>query len=624
LSWLQNHKIPALFVAATLIPVGALVWLGSRVLDQDRDVERQRSRERLEVSAGRLALELERQLATVEASLARAEGIRFTRDGIQGTAELPILYQPVSPPWSAEPDSMITAGEVESRDLSNAVAVYRKAASSTEPEQRAAALVRLARVLRKRGDRTDALDAYGQLEKLRGVALDGVPAPLVARQGRAKVFEESGDGDKLRHEATDLARSLGADEWPLDQSTFDLYSNMIRRWGATPPPAAAIARTEAAIQLWRSWREGQLTPMGRGIIPVEGGPAILALWDTLQPGKPETAFVWLAAPDNIDAMVSRLNQELQLSVSVSDLEGRPISGKLDTAGITLGPRDTHLPFILTVGSTESGAVTTSANMRRTVFIGGLTLMIVLMIGAAFALYRVTTRELALARQQSDFVSAVSHEFRTPLTSMRHLTALLVTGSITNEDRKTQYYGLLADETERLNRLVESLLSFGRIEAGAYAWQLEPVDVGELVCGIVDEFRRQPQAAARQILCSIVQPLRSARLDREAITRAVWNLLENAAKYSEPNAPIRVIARQEQEAVLLSVEDEGVGIPPEERLKIFQKFFRGSGAGKAGVRGVGIGLALVQRIVEAHGGSIRVESEPGRGSTFTVELPCPES
>jgi len=173
-------------------------------------------------------------------------------------------------------------------------------------------------------------------------------------------------------------------------------------------------------------------------------------------------------------------------------------------------------------------------------------------------------------------------------------------------------------------MVESLLSFGRIEAGAYAWELEPADLGELARGIVEEFRREPDAAERVILCEIDEALPPARVDREALSRALWNLLENAAKYSDRAKPIRVFVRRHDGTLLAGVEDRGAGIAVSEQARIFQEFVRGSDAKRAGIRGVGIGLALVQRIVEAHGGSVRVESEPGRGSTFTLVIPCLES
>jgi signal transduction histidine kinase len=304
-------------------------------------------------------------------------------------------------------------------------------------------------------------------------------------------------------------------------------------------------------------------------------------------------------------------------VALYDTDGQLIAGGAVQGAVSLTPAETRLPFILNVATAakdrESG---------RAVLVSGLALAFLAILGAGYGLYRATTREIMLARQQSDFVSAVSHEFRTPLTSMRHLTDLLVSHSAISDERKRQYYELLAHETERLHRMVESLLSFGRIEVGAYAWRLEPSDAAELVRDIVEEFRREPQARDRLVTVEIEEGLPEIQADREALSRALWNLFENAAKYSAPGSPIRVFARRQEGSVLLAVEDEGAGIPPAEREKIFQRFVRGTEAKRAGVRGVGIGLALVKRIVEAHGGSVRLESELGRGSKFTLVLPCP--
>jgi signal transduction histidine kinase len=205
--------------------------------------------------------------------------------------------------------------------------------------------------------------------------------------------------------------------------------------------------------------------------------------------------------------------------------------------------------------------------------------------------------------------------------MRHLTELLASNSVPTESRKAQYYELLSRETERLHRMVESLLSFGRIEAGAYAWHLEPVEPSEFVPRVVEEFRQEPQASGRELLCEIEQDLPPIQADRKALSRALWNLLENAGKYSEPSSAIRVFAQCSGRSVLLGVEDHGSGITPAEQGRIFQKFTRGAEAKRAGIRGVGVGLALVKRIVEAHGGSVRLTSELGRGSTFILELPC---
>jgi signal transduction histidine kinase len=169
-------------------------------------------------------------------------------------------------------------------------------------------------------------------------------------------------------------------------------------------------------------------------------------------------------------------------------------------------------------------------------------------------------------------------------------------------------------------MVETLLSFGRIEAGAYAFHMENLEVSGLLRDVVEEFRNEPLAKDRLILGDSQRGMPFIRADRETFTRAVWNLLENAAKYSEAGSPIRVFAKAGNGVLLIGVEDKGFGIPASERAGIFQKFVRGVDAKRAGVRGVGIGLALVKRIVEAHGGSIRVDSEVGKGSTFTIVLP----
>jgi signal transduction histidine kinase len=310
-----------------------------------------------------------------------------------------------------------------------------------------------------------------------------------------------------------------------------------------------------------------------------------------------------------------------LEISVYDTDGQIVVGRATAGALSLNPADTRLPFMLSV---SASAGFDGADRQPAILISGLLAAFTLMLAAAYVLYRTTMREIAVARQQSDFVSTVSHEFRTPLTSMRHLTELLASGAVASDERKADYYELLSHETERLHRLVESLLSFGRMTAGAYAWQLQAIDPRDLLEGIAAEFRREPMARGRELVCEIETNLPRLELDRDALSRAIWNLLENAAKYSPPGTLICLFARRNGAFVRLGVGDQGVGIPAAEQQAVFQKFVRGAGAKRAGIGGVGIGLALVRQIVEAHGGTVQVESEPGRGSTFTLVIPCPES
>jgi signal transduction histidine kinase len=591
------QKIPLLLAVATLIPIGTLSWLGVRIIQQDRDVERQRRREALEVAAGRLALQIERRLQDIEDRLGRGEGIALAA----------LFQEEPSVSLFAEAE----AAEFQRRDLNGAARLYRGLAKSSKPPVRAAALVRLGRVLRQLGDRAGALQVYSNLERLGAVTVGGQPAGLVGWQGRCRVLEEAGDVEELRTEAIRLAQALDSGRWAIDRAMFDIYREMVQTWGARPPFHDAIARVETVIELRRAWNSGRLAPRGRRILH-DGDAAVLAVW-----GGPNNPVMWIGTVGEFASSFGTQWAAQQLAISLYDIDGQRIFGEASPGAVSLTPGESRLPFIVSVTS-----LAPEREGGRLVLIGGLGLAFLAMVAAAYGLHRATTREIALARRQSDFVSAVSHEFRTPLTSMRHLTDLLVSRSITSEERKTQYYELLAHETERLHRMVESLLSFGRIEVGAYAWHLEPADTAQFVQGIVEEFRRAPEARDRVISCQIEGGVPPIQADRESLSRALWNLLENATKYSPAGGPIRVTARRQGNSVLLAVEDEGAGIPFAERERIFQKFVRGADVKQTGVRGVGIGLALVKRIVEAHGGSVRLESEPGRGSTFTLVLPCP--
>jgi signal transduction histidine kinase len=608
-----RRAIPVLILIATVLPMGALAWLGVRILQQDRDVERQRRRENLEIAAGRLALAINRRLSDIEEQVGHGSGIRLTPTGADGPG---LLYVTGQAPDAQIPASIFADAEaLEFRNANPraAATAYGRLAHSAAPNIRATALNRLGRALRKAGDPDAALAAYAQLQQLGASMVEGEPAALLARQARCRVFESTGDTAALRREAADLALALYSGGWRIDQATFELYREMVKKWGAPPPPAESLARTEAAIALWRAWRAGTIETSARRILWSRNMP-VLAVWT----GGPDHPVSWFGSIAQFAPLPSRL------TMSLYDSDGQLLYGQPRSDAVSLNQADTRLPFILSVAPDGPLPSDDSYRTHRILLITGLVLTGAFMIAAACGLYRATVRELALARQQSDFVSAVSHEFRTPLTSMRHLTELLVSGNVPTESRKEQYYGLLARETERLHRMVESLLSFGRIEAGAYAWHLESVDPRELLPGIVEEFREEPLASGREILCDIRGDPRPFQADREALSRALWNLLDNAGKYSEPGAPIRVFCATDHSHVVFGVEDHGSGIPAGEQERIFQKFTRGAEAKRAGIRGVGIGLALVKSIIEAHGGSVRLESEPGRGSRFLLELPCRDS
>jgi signal transduction histidine kinase len=244
--------------------------------------------------------------------------------------------------------------------------------------------------------------------------------------------------------------------------------------------------------------------------------------------------------------------------------------------------------------------------------------LVLVAGWYFIL-RAMSRELRVSRLQSEFVAAVSHEFRSPLTSLSHIAELLTTDRLASEDLRRTSYDVLVRDTDRLRRLVEALLDFGRFDAGAAALRLEDVDVAALVRITVAEFQDRVAPEGYSVeLSGVTHPV-PARADHEAIARALWNLLDNAVKYSPECRTVWVVLERQGDRVSIVVRDQGLGIPIREQREIFDRFVRGAESTARQIRGTGIGLAMVSQIVRAHGGDVSVASEPGKGSTFTLAL-----
>ena len=612
--WLETRKVPVLFAVATLLPIAALCWLGIHALKQDRDLERQRRREGLEVAAGRVALDIEQDLQQIEAKLAEGNGIRFLSTGIVAPTDEPLVFRPDIPSVSVlVSDQLVTAVRIEDRNPSSAIVEYERIANTHSDPDRGEALVALGGLLRRQRRFDEALRAYDQLAALGALPVaGGQPASLVAIQGRGKTFLESGDQTRLRAEAASFARALSRGGWLIDRASYELYQReMIEPWGGPAADTAAAQRAEGVTALWDSWRRGELAPRGRRFV---GGrtTSTLGVWVAATDGP----VVAVLTPSQLAQRWRRSWDDRSLVVAIARPDGEPVFGTV-VDGVALSATETGLPFVLTAAMASSDRAGNDL-IRQRVLIGGVVLACVLMVAASYGLYRITTRELLLARQQSDFVAAVSHEFRTPLTSMRHLLDLLIARGVRDEDRKAHYYTLLAGETERLQRMVETLLSFGRVDAGAHVWKLEPLKVSDFVSHVAEAFRQE--LGKRPLVLDLLDALPSIRGDREALSRALWNLLENAAKYSAGESAIRLFARQEGATVVIGVEDHGIGIPVAEQRRVFQKFVRGDEAKRAGIRGVGVGLALVQRIAEAHGGNVRLTSEVGVGSTFMLVLP----
>ena len=308
--------------------------------------------------------------------------------------------------------------------------------------------------------------------------------------------------------------------------------------------------------------------------------------------------------------------------SLVDEHGKALLGRTPDAADFRAVRSLSgagVPWQLSLAASSEDA-NTLLRGRRNFTIAALGIFMVLVGGACYAIARGALREAAAGQLQGDFVSAVSHEFRSPLTALRQLTELLAHGRVQDEGRRRLYFDVLLKETSRLAQLVEDLLDFGRLNAGRQPYLLEPLDLGDLVRDGIRDYQQEARVHEHRIELTAGEEPVIIDADREALNRVVRNLVDNAMKYSPSSPAVWVEVGSDGPMAVLRVRDEGIGVPPGERIQIFEKFVRGAAAKASCIQGTGIGLAMVREIVHAHHGTVALYSEVGRGSTFVVRLP----
>src|SRR5213592_714389 len=304
------------------------------------------------------------------------------------------------------------------------------------------------------------------------------------------------------------------------------------------------------------------------------------------------------------------NGDKVLAASAGWTEGKPeVSRNLDDVfrGLTLG---------IKYQGTSVEALGRRWVQRSFLILGVLS---VLLIGGLVLTYHNVSKEVALARLKSDFVSNVSHELRTPLSLIRLYAETLELGRITTQEKAQEYYRIIRKESERLTALINNILDFSRIEAGRKEYDFRETDLRELVRNTLDSYRYQIEQHGFTYEEKIdeVPPV---RVDREAMARSLVNLVNNALKYSQDRKFIGVNLYRDNGSLKLEVVDHGIGIPHQEQSKIFEKFYRVGDALLHNTKGSGLVLSLVRHIAQAHGGDVLVDSSPGQGSKFTITLP----
>jgi signal transduction histidine kinase len=625
----SSANLALVFLGVAAPPALTLVWLGLQLLHEDRALLAQRDLERHQAAQAAVVRALEQSVASAERRAIDGpvpEGtVRFvmTAESFDAQPADRVLWLPRSQAMPAAESARFADTErwEYQGGLERALAVYVDAAKSSRVEVRAAALLRIARIHRSRKEWQSALDAYHRLAMITNVAIEHAPADLQARRAIISVLQESGRREELQREATRLETDLLSGRWRLDRPSWQLTARELESLIGRPVPTAPARRlfSDAAQAVVadpsRLGAARRLVPTGTGTVLV------------LSRQEGASTFVLGVAPDVQQNWATAAGAHAPAGTQLSLLgpSGGPMVGAPAVSGqatTKASVSETGLPW--TVAMRFGGASPSAAERasRQRLLAAGLAAILLFFFGGGYFLWRVLQRELAVARLQTDFVSAVSHEFRTPLTSMRHATELLKESDDVPPDRRLTFYEALDRNTERLHRLVESLLDFSRMEAGHKHYDLRPVDIRTLTADVVADFQKAVGTRGFVVDLQVdagVPVL--VRADAPSLTNALWNLLDNAVKYSPDGRAIGVSLQPAPGGVEIAVRDHGLGIPVHERKEILRRFVRGEQAKRLGIKGTGLGLAMVSHILAAHGGRLELDSQEGVGSTFRMVLPA---
>jgi nitrogen-specific signal transduction histidine kinase len=630
------RQLMLVFLVVAVASTAALALLTMELLAQDRGAEERRRAAERDTAADAMVAASSRAIEAMDARLDRPD--ETTEGGPVGTTLIvadpdgrirtrptgSLPYSPVPLPSVELADARLAAavrkefGTGEPANLAAAARAYAQVAAGASGPLRAAGLTGLARVSRKRQAWDAARAAYEQLEGLPDLAVDGLPAALIARVGLASMFESRHDASAVRREMARLSIELRDGRFQITRAQYDHYAAEVARQVGTAPVLGNESQARAEAFGWFWDHRAGLEARGRRVVLQNAGAALIA-W-RLRPGGAASTVV--IGPAALQALAAG-SLPAGLGWALTDPEGQRFAGVPPPArdDTTRTGVATGLPW--TVHVFPSSTVAPPASPRRTLLLFVVASGACLLVAGWYFILRGISREIRVARLQSDFVGAVSHEFRSPLTSLRHIADLLASDRIPSDERRRRAYDVLVNETDRLGRLVEELLDFGRLQAGKVVFDRRPVEVTAFVRDVVHDFEGRPEAGAHRLRLAVEETRAVVFADREAIARAFWNLLDNAVKYSPAGSSVSIAltARHADQTVSIAVGDEGPGIPRDEQARIFERFVRGADAVAGRIRGTGLGLAMAQEIARAHGGRVDVASAPRAGSVFTLILPA---
>ena len=253
----------------------------------------------------------------------------------------------------------------------------------------------------------------------------------------------------------------------------------------------------------------------------------------------------------------------------------------------------------------------------------LLLLILILFAGGWIIFRNIKKEIALAKIKSDFVSNVSHELRTPLALISMFAETLEMGRVKSEEKRNEYYNIISHETARLSRIVNRILNFSQMEAGQRKYNFSMVQLNTIIEEVFNTYKFHLQNKGFKFTSLPDENIPKIYADKEAVSEAIINIIDNAVKYSNENKEVELSTGTIGALVYVKIKDHGIGISPLDQKRIFEKFFRVSSGYVHNTKGTGLGLSLVKHIMDAHKGEITLHSTPGSGSSFILKFKTSE-
>ena len=552
--------------------------------------------------------------------------------------------------------------EFSGKAYSQAADIYRKSAAlASSRRERAVALEGLGRSLLLSRRYDAAIDAYRELVAKYSDKENraGHPFAIIARLQLSEIERQKGGDENCAAILFELYQKMRNGTWPVNQTLYEFFAaeidsrlsplrdqgrlaeiraSMEELRGQSSPHLKALIftdllRTEALTEIRR--KVATLPTIGAGqkgrFVVGSGNDVTLISFSVLPEFKNQGTclggFYWEpgslkegALPQILDAISHDSGLRLQLiGESGRDVitgEGRAVF--TNTVTLPFG----RLPFPWKLVASQLARHDLEREVRRDNVLYGvfLAVIVTLMFLGAILILRDISREKETTRQRSEFVNNISHEFKTPLTLIRLYSETLERQEDLSREEKNEAYEIITKEAERLTHMINNVLDFSRIEMGRKEFNFKSGDLPEIIRTTLNSYRYHLEKKGFLIHAEIAADVPPMEFDEEAIAGVLINLLNNATKFSSDRKEVTVRLFQKGANIVFQVEDKGIGISAKESGRIFEKFYQVKNEGLTEAGGSGLGLSLVKHVIEAHGGEVQVESEPGKGSAFSVILP----